>query len=339
MRGAEVNGRARPVRPPGERVRGRGLQRSERRPLERYDVAAARMRATGRDPVPAHAGHLDHRALRRLRARPRALEEPGLARASTWRGRTSRPWTGRGARIRSSTLAPASVDDFERRQDAAEGRIVLVTLAPGGGRGDGADRAPRRERACGCPSGTATPRRRRSATRSRAGATLSTHLGNGCASGDGAASEPDLGAARRGRDRRPASSPTAITSRPPRFKAMVRAKTPARAALVTDAVAPAGLRAGTLPRRHHRGGAPRGRTGDDGRRATAWPDRRCRWTSPSATRCGWRASRWRRRWPWPRPCPPGVRRTGRPSAASARAWNAQACRLDGRRGDGDSGGV
>ena len=35
----------------------------------------------------------------------------------------------RGAHPREH-VAPASVDDFNRRQDAAGGRIVLVTLAP-----------------------------------------------------------------------------------------------------------------------------------------------------------------------------------------------------------------
>jgi len=76
-------------------------------------------------------------------------------------------------------VTPASVDDFERRQHAAAGRIVLVTLAPevpGAmvliehlvGAGVRVRHRPHR--------GTA----RQIGDAVGAGATLATHLGNGC---------------------------------------------------------------------------------------------------------------------------------------------------------------
>src|SRR4029450_8523398 len=76
-------------------------------------------------------------------------------------------------------IGPASVDDFRRRQDAADGRIRLVTLAPevpgalplivhlveaGGGVAVGHT--------------VASPEQIADAIRARA--SLATHLGNGC---------------------------------------------------------------------------------------------------------------------------------------------------------------
>lgn len=85
----------------------------------------------------------------------------------------------RGAHPRGHT-APASLDDFQRRQDAANGRIVLVTLAPevpGALHliGHLADLGIR----IAIGHSAATPETIRDAV--AAGATLSTHLGNGCA--------------------------------------------------------------------------------------------------------------------------------------------------------------
>jgi N-acetylglucosamine-6-phosphate deacetylase len=86
----------------------------------------------------------------------------------------------RGAHPREHVVA-ASIDDFRRRQDAADGRIVLVTLAP---EVPGALAlieylvAQRILVALGHTAATAT----QIADAIRAGARLSTHLGNGCAS-------------------------------------------------------------------------------------------------------------------------------------------------------------
>ena len=85
----------------------------------------------------------------------------------------------RGAHRREHVIS-ASIDDFNRRQDAAEGRIVLVTLAP-----EVPHAVPLIEHLVG--SGVrvaightaATPRQIVDAI--AAGATLATHLGNGCA--------------------------------------------------------------------------------------------------------------------------------------------------------------
>src|SRR6185295_15931356 len=85
----------------------------------------------------------------------------------------------RGAHPRAD-VTPASLDDFKRRQDAAGGRIVLVTLAP---EVPGALPliehlvASRVRVAIGHTA--ATPRQIGDAV--AAGATLATHLGNGCA--------------------------------------------------------------------------------------------------------------------------------------------------------------
>jgi hypothetical protein len=86
----------------------------------------------------------------------------------------------RGAHPRAHTI-PASLDDFKRRQEAADGRIVLVTLAP---EVEGAFALIEYLIANGVRvaigHSEATPAVIRDAI--RAGATMSTHLGNGCAS-------------------------------------------------------------------------------------------------------------------------------------------------------------
>jgi N-acetylglucosamine-6-phosphate deacetylase len=135
-------------------------------------------------------------------------------------------------------IIPASVEDFRRRQEAAEGRIVLVTVAPEvlGGLEliehlvDAGVRV-----AIG--HSNADPAQVRDAV--RAGATLSTHLGNGCA--PGLPRHPNLIWEQLAADELTACFiadghhlPAAT------LKSMVRAKTPARTALVTDATAGAG---------------------------------------------------------------------------------------------------
>ena len=85
----------------------------------------------------------------------------------------------RGAHPREH-VAPASIDDFKKRQEAADGRIVLVTLAP---EVTGADGLIEHLLATGIRVAlghtAATPQQIERAI--AAGATLATHLGNGCA--------------------------------------------------------------------------------------------------------------------------------------------------------------
>ena len=85
----------------------------------------------------------------------------------------------RGAHLREH-IRPASIDDFSRRQEAAGGRIALVTLAP-----EAVGAVPLIEHLVSTGVRVAighteaTPRQIHAAT--AAGATLATHLGNGCA--------------------------------------------------------------------------------------------------------------------------------------------------------------
>jgi N-acetylglucosamine-6-phosphate deacetylase len=84
----------------------------------------------------------------------------------------------RGAHPREHVV-PASIEDFKRRQDAAQGRIVLVTLAP---EAPGATKLIEYlvgTNVCVAIGHTAGTREQiRDAI--MAGATMSTHLGNGC---------------------------------------------------------------------------------------------------------------------------------------------------------------
>lgn len=143
----------------------------------------------------------------------------------------------RGAHPRAHVL-PASVEDFVSRQDAADGRIRLVTLAP---EVPGALTlieylvAQRVRVAIGHTA--ATPEQIRDAV--RAGATLSTHLGNGCAAQ--LPRHPNFLWEQLAADELHASLIVDGHHLPPAtVKTMVRAKTPARTILVSDAVAAAG---------------------------------------------------------------------------------------------------
>ena len=147
----------------------------------------------------------------------------------------------RGAHPRAH-VAPASVDDFSRRQDAAGGRIVLVTLAP-----EVPGALPLIEHlvasgvrvAIGHTAATA----RQIGDAISAGATLATHLGNGCAQMLPRHPNPiwELLAA----DGVLASLIVDGHHLPPAtVKAMVRAKGPGRTILVTDAIAAAGCAPG-----------------------------------------------------------------------------------------------
>lgn len=146
------------------------------------------------------------------------------------------PTDARGAHP-PAHLRPATIDDFRRRQDAALGRIVLVTLAP---EVPGALELTAHLVGSGVRvaigHSDATPAQIRDAV--RAGATLSTHLGNGCAGG--LPRHPNLIWEQLAADELAACFiadghhlPAAT------LKVMVRAKTPERAILVTDATAAA----------------------------------------------------------------------------------------------------
>jgi len=144
----------------------------------------------------------------------------------------------RGAHSREH-VRYADVDDFRRRQDAAEGRIRLVTLAP---EVPGALRviehlvASGVKVAIGHTAGVG-PQIQDAV---RAGATLSTHLGNGCA--QMLPRHPNVIWEQLAEDRLRASFIVDGHHLPPAtVKAMIRAKTPARTILVTDAIAAAGM--------------------------------------------------------------------------------------------------
>jgi N-acetylglucosamine-6-phosphate deacetylase len=143
----------------------------------------------------------------------------------------------RGAHNRADIQTP-SLEDFARRQAAADGRIRLVTVAP---EVDGVlpliERLTRDGVLVAIGHTAATPQQIRDAI--SAGATLSTHLGNGCAQllprhpnfiwEQLAADELTAGLIVDGHHL-PAST----------VKAMVRAKSPDRVVLVTDATTAAG---------------------------------------------------------------------------------------------------
>jgi len=144
------------------------------------------------------------------------------------------PTEARGAHP-PAHIIPASVEDFRRRQEAAEGRIVLVTVAPEvlGGL-ELIEHLVDEGVKVAIGHSNADPAQVRDAV--RAGATLSTHLGNGCA--PGLPRHPNLIWEQLAADELTACFivdghhlPAAT------LKSMVRAKTPARTALVTDATA------------------------------------------------------------------------------------------------------
>lgn len=143
----------------------------------------------------------------------------------------------RGAHSSAHVIA-ASVEDFDRRQDAADGRIRLLTLAP-----ESAGALVLIEHAVNRGVRVAIGHTMASSAEIRdavsAGATLSTHLGNGCA--PVMARHPNVLWDQLAADALLASFIVDGHHLPPAtVKSMIRAKTPERAILVTDAVAPAG---------------------------------------------------------------------------------------------------
>jgi N-acetylglucosamine-6-phosphate deacetylase len=148
----------------------------------------------------------------------------------------------RGAHPREH-VRPASIDDFNRRQDAANGRIVLVTLAP-----EVAGAVPLIEHLVA--SGVRVAIGHTAATPGQiadaiaAGATLATHLGNGCA--QMLPRHPNVMWELLAADAVFASLIVDGHHLPrATVKAMMRAKGESRTILVTDAVAAAGRPPGT----------------------------------------------------------------------------------------------
>jgi N-acetylglucosamine-6-phosphate deacetylase len=147
----------------------------------------------------------------------------------------------RGAHAKEFVCLP-KLDEFKRRQEAANGRIVLVSLAP-----DVEGALPMIEFLVS--SGirvaiahtAATPAQIQDAV--KAGATLSTHLGNGCT--QTLQRHPNLIWEQLAEDRLLATFIVDGHHLPPAtLKSMIRAKTPERSILVTDAVEVAGLSPG-----------------------------------------------------------------------------------------------
>ena len=137
----------------------------------------------------------------------------------------------------------ASIEDFKRRQEAADGRILLVTLAPEvAGALALIEHLVEANVRVAIGHSAATPAQIRDAV--SAGVTLSTHLGNGCA--QDLPRHPNLIWEQLASDELFASLIVDGHHLPPAtVKAIVRAKTPARTLLVTDATAAAGQPPGT----------------------------------------------------------------------------------------------
>lgn len=135
-------------------------------------------------------------------------------------------------------VCAASLGDFQRRFEAAQGKIRLVTLAP-----EVRGAIPlikfltRKKIRVAIGHTNASPEMIREAV--AAGATLSTHLGNACASL--LPRHPNLIWEQLAADQLCASLIVDGLHLPPAtVKAMLRAKTPARVVLVTDAISAAG---------------------------------------------------------------------------------------------------
>lgn len=199
-----------------ERVRATGVTRCLptliTSPLERF-TANARVLTTVNDPAVAGIH----------------MEGPYLSPADGARG--AHP---------PEHLAPATIDDFRRRQEAARGRIVLVTLAP---EVPGALAMIEHLASTGVRVAightAATPEQLRDAI--AAGATLATHLGNGCPQllprhpnviWELLAADEVCASVIADGHHLPSST----------LKSIVRAKGAARTILVTDAIAAAGTK-------------------------------------------------------------------------------------------------
>jgi N-acetylglucosamine-6-phosphate deacetylase len=201
--------------------------------VEDLDRAAEALRATGVTrflPTLVTSSFEDFAACARTLARWRHPAVAGIH----MEGPYISAGAARGAHP-AGQVRGASIDDFDRRQDAAEGHIVLVTLAP---EAPGAVALIERlvgrgvRVAMGHSDGSADQVRRAV----EAGATLSTHLGNGCA--PSLPRHPNLLWEQLAADSVQACFIADGHHLPPAtLKAMIRAKTPSRSILVTDATA------------------------------------------------------------------------------------------------------
>jgi N-acetylglucosamine-6-phosphate deacetylase len=214
---------------------------------ERVLAALARMRRTGVTrvlPTLVTSSFEDFAACARVIG---GISDPAIA-GIHMEGPYISPDDGpRGAHPRAH-VAPASVEDFERRQGAAGGRIVLVTLAP---EVDGAlaliEHLAARGVRVAIGHTSASPARIAEAI--SAGATLSTHLGNGCPSV--LPRHPNVIWEQLASDALAASFIVDGHHLPPAtVKAMIRAKGAERSILVTDATAAAA----SAPGRYRIGG-------------------------------------------------------------------------------------
>jgi N-acetylglucosamine-6-phosphate deacetylase len=143
----------------------------------------------------------------------------------------------RGAHLAAYTRA-ASIDDFARRQEAARGRIVLVTMAP---EVPGALQLIEHLASTGVRAAIGHTQASPDVIRDAilAGATMSTHLGNGCA--PVLPRHPNVIWEQLAADELRASVIVDGHHLPPAtVKSIVRAKSPERVILITDATAAAG---------------------------------------------------------------------------------------------------
>jgi N-acetylglucosamine-6-phosphate deacetylase len=208
---------------------------------EQIDLALDRMRSTGVTrclPTLITSSFDDFASCARVMARSSNPAIAGIHMEGPYVSREDGP---RGAHPRDHVTA-ASIDDFMRRQDAASGRILLVTLAP---EVEGAIALIEYLVASGVRVAightNATPEQIADAI--KAGATLATHLGNGCA--QMLPRHPNVIWELLGADAVVASFIVDGHHLPPAtVRSMIRAKGPQRTILVTDATAAAGCEPG-----------------------------------------------------------------------------------------------
>ncbi len=225
--------------------------------VDAVSEALERIRATGVTrclPTLISSSFEDFAARARVLCRVRSAAIAGLHMEGPYLSAEEGP---RGAHPRAHIRA-ATIDDFKRRQDAADGRIALVTLAP---EVEGALELVEYLAATGVRAaiGHTAASPEQIARAIAAGATLATHLGNGCA--EMLPRHPNTIWELLAADAVFASFIVDGHHLPPAtVKAMIRAKGERRSILITDAVAAAGCAPGT-----HRMGGITSELSSDGR--------------------------------------------------------------------------